>query len=145
MAADLRRPPALDKDRQAIGYAEFWDRYLAAHGDPKTRGLHYLGTVLGLAALGVAAAKKDWRWLLTALVLGYAPAWLGHAAFERNRPETFSHPLWSLASDFRMLGLFAAGRLRAELRRAEAARGDENGIGAADRRGGGEPRGARRL
>jgi hypothetical protein len=118
MTADLRSPPPLDKDRQEAGYGAFWPRYLAAHGDPKTRGLHYLGTTLALAALGMAAAQKDWRWLLMAPVLGYAPAWLGHAAFEHNRPQTFEHPLWSLASDFRMLGLFAAGRLGAELQRA---------------------------
>jgi hypothetical protein len=121
MTADLCRPPAPDKDRkdrQEGGYAAFWPRYLAAHADPRTRGLHYLGTALALAALGTAAAQKDWRWLLMAPVLGYAPAWLGHAAFEHNRPQTFSHPLWSLASDLRMLGLFAAGRLGAALRQA---------------------------
>jgi hypothetical protein len=135
MTADLRRPPAPDKDRQETGYAAFWPCYLAAHGDPRTRGLHYLGTTLALAALGAAAARKDWRWLLTAPVLGYAPAWLGHAAFERNRPQTFEHPLWSLYSDFRMLGLFAAGRLGAALRRAGTAQGEGNGVGAADRTG----------
>jgi hypothetical protein len=149
MNADLRRPPALDKDRQRPGYREFWPRYLQAHRDAKTRGLHYLGTALGFAALGLAAAQKDWRWLLAAPVLGYAPAWLGHAAFARNRPQSFGHPLWSLASDMRMLGLFATGRLGAELRRAGidpgSARGDRDALGAADRRERGECRGARRL
>ena len=62
--------------------------------------------------------RGDWRWIGAAPIVGYGPAWLAHAAFERNRPETFSHPIWSLLSDFRMLGLFLAGRLAAELRRA---------------------------
>ena len=96
-------------------YREFWPRYLAAHADPRTRGLHYIGTSLAVAALTAAAAGRDWRWLLAAPVAGYAPAWLGHFAFEHNRPETFRHPAWSLLSDFHMLGLFLSGRLGAEL------------------------------
>src|SRR5216684_2272368 len=32
-------------------YPEFWRRYLAAHTDPRTRGLHYFGTLLGVALL----------------------------------------------------------------------------------------------
>jgi hypothetical protein len=97
-------------------YAEFWRRYLGAHRDPRTRGLHYLGTSLAFAALAAATATRDWRWLVAAPVLGYALAWFGHLVFEHNRPETFGHPLWSLASDFRMLGLFLCGRLGGELR-----------------------------
>src|SRR5271166_1242028 len=97
-------------------YPEFWRRYLAAHADPRTRGLHYLGTLLGVAALVMAGIERDWRWLLAAPILGYALAWLGHLAFEHNRPETFVHPAWSLLSDFRMLGLFLSGRLGNELR-----------------------------
>jgi hypothetical protein len=96
-------------------YPEFWRRYLGAHRDPRTRGLHYLGTSLALGALGAAAATRNWRWLVAAPITGYSAAWLGHLVFEHNRPETFGHPLWSLASDFRMLGLFVAGRLGDEL------------------------------
>jgi hypothetical protein len=99
-----------------MSYAEFWGRYLAAHADPRTRLLHYLGTLFGAALLVAAGIARDWRWLVAAPIVGYALAWLGHVVFERNRPETFGHPAWSLASDFRMLGLFASGRLGAELR-----------------------------
>jgi hypothetical protein len=96
-------------------YSEFWRRYLGAHRDPRTRGLHYIGTSLALGALGAAAATRNWRWLVAAPITGYSAAWLGHFVFEHNRPETFGHPLWSLASDFRMFGLFVAGRLGDEL------------------------------
>ena len=98
-------------------YREFWPVYLAAHTDPRTRALHYAGTLAGLALLALAAATADWRWLVAAPIAGYAAAWFGHAVFEGNRPATFGHPLWSLASDFRMLGLFLAGRISDELRR----------------------------
>jgi len=99
-------------------YAEFWQRYLLAHGDPRTRALHYLGTIGAAACLALALWLRDWRWLVAAPILGYGPAWLAHVAFERNRPETFSHPAWSLLSDLRMTGLFLSGRLGHELRRA---------------------------
>jgi hypothetical protein len=105
-----------------VTYKEFWPRYLAGHADPRTRGLHYVATAGALGCVAAAAALADWRWLLAAPIVGYGPAWLAHAAFERNRPETFSHPLWSLLSDFRMLGLFLAGRIAGELRRARVER-----------------------
>jgi hypothetical protein len=105
-----------------VTYEEFRARYLAGHADPRTRALHYVATAGALACAAAAAALADWRWLLAAPIVGYGPAWLAHAAFERNRPETFSHPLWSLLSDFRMLGLFLAGRIAGELRRARVER-----------------------
>jgi hypothetical protein len=99
-------------------YGEFWPRYLEAHADRRARALHCLSTSAALACIAGAAIAGDWRWLVAAPIVGYGPAWLAHAGFERNRPETFSHPIWSLLSDCRMLGLFLAGRLAAELRRA---------------------------
>ncbi len=79
--------------------------------------MHYASTLAALGFLGWAVAKADWRWAAAAPVAGYAPAWLAHAVFERNRPATFSHPIRSLAGDFRMLGLFLSGRLGGELHR----------------------------
>jgi hypothetical protein len=99
-----------------LEYAAFWERYLRAHSRKSTRLLHYLGSVLAMLALILAA--YDWRFIIAAPVIGYGFAWTAHVLVERNRPETFGHPLWSLFSDFRMLVLWLSGRLGAHLRRA---------------------------
>ena len=93
-------------------YAEFWPHYLAEHSRPLTRWLHAAGTLTGLALLVFFAAAGRWWWMPLALVPGYALAWAGHFFVERNRPATFAHPWWSFVSDFRMLGLMLAGRLK---------------------------------
>lgn len=98
-------------------YAEFWPYYLAQHSRPGTRRLHFIGTALALVLLALAAAVSAWL-LPAAVVAGYLFAWIGHFVVERNRPATFTHPLWSLVSDFRMFFLWCAGRLEAELKRA---------------------------
>ena len=98
-------------------YAEFWPRYLRQHSRPATRRAHVLGTTLGLLLLAGAIVGADWRLAVAALAVGYGAAWISHVFVERNRPETFSHPLWSLASDLRMTWLSLTGRLGAELDR----------------------------
>jgi hypothetical protein len=102
-------------------FAEFWPQYLRAHSDPRTRALHYFGTALGVLLLLAFIATAEWRLLIAAPVAGYAFAWLAHLVFERNRPATFDHPLWSLWGDFYMLYCWATGRLGAEIARATPA------------------------
>ena len=96
-------------------YPEFWHRYLRAHARRLTRSLHYLGTTLALGCLAAAAILRDWHFLPAAPLLGYGFAWTAHLVVERNRPETFGHPVWSVASDLRMLALAASGCLRSHL------------------------------
>jgi hypothetical protein len=103
-------------------YEEFWPHYLRAHRDPRTRLAHYAGTTAGVLLAAAAALLSDWRLLVAAPVVGYACAWAAHLGFEKNRPATFGHPLWSFWSDFRMLALWATGRLDKELVRAGADR-----------------------
>ena len=99
-------------------YDQFWLRYLRAHAKPQTRALHYCGTLLALTCLILAIAVRDWRIVLAAPVIGYGFAWTAHLTLEGNRPETFGHPFWSLASDGRMLALWLTGQLRPHLARA---------------------------
>ena len=103
---------------QPSTYREFWPFYLREHANPRSRGLHYLGSTLALAALAAFFVTRAWPFLLVAPIAGYGFAWLGHFLIEGNRPATFRRPLWSLASDYRMLALWASGRLGPHLVRA---------------------------
>jgi hypothetical protein len=100
-------------------FATFWPYYVAQHLHPLNRALHLFGTALALGAFGLGATLSPWYALL-ALPAGYGPAWVGHFFVERNRPATFTHPLWSLRGDFVLFGLSLAGRMGPHL--AEARR-----------------------
>jgi len=106
-------------------YREFWPHYLREHARPGTRRLHYAGSVLAIAVLIWALATGTWPALLLVPVAGYLFAWLSHAFIERNRPATFTHPMWSLVSDYRMLWSRLTGRLDAELEKAGVGAGRE--------------------
>jgi hypothetical protein len=99
-------------------YAEFWPHYLREHAKPLTRRVHAVGTYIALALIVTALLAGPWWLLLAGVVAGYGFAWLSHLLVERNRPATFTHPLWSLVSDFRMAFLMAAEKLDPELARA---------------------------
>ncbi|MET0404043.1 MAG: DUF962 domain-containing protein [Cystobacter sp.] len=99
-------------------YAEFWPYYLREHALPSTRWFHFLGTSLAVLLAGTATLTGRAGLLPAALVAGYGFAWMSHFALEHNRPATFTYPLWSLASDFRMAGLMLVGRLDKHLARA---------------------------
>jgi hypothetical protein len=102
-------------------FAEFWPYYLGEHRKPMTRALHFAGTNGALALAAVALqTHKPWV-LLPALGVAYAFAWIGHFAVEKNRPATFSYPIWSFMGDWKMWALTWTGRLQGELDRLDAA------------------------
>lgn len=96
-------------------YRAFWPYYLREHARPMTRRLHYLGSSLALAAFAGLIVTFDPWYLSIAIGTGYGPAWAGHFFVERNRPATFTYPVWSLASDIRMYFLWLSGHLDAEI------------------------------
>ena len=97
-------------------FEEFWPYYVGEHRRPVTRTLHFVGTHLALLCVVLSAVVSPWM-LAAAPVLGYGLAWIGHFFFEKNRPATFTYPLWSLRGDLRMLRLTWAGRMDDEVAR----------------------------
>jgi hypothetical protein len=95
-------------------YEEFWPFYVSEHLDPTCRNLHFAGTSL---AMLLAANPLT---LPLAPVAGYGFAWAGHFIFEKNRPATFKHPLWSLRGDFRMWKKMLLKQMDAEIDKARA-------------------------
>ncbi len=98
--------------REFGSFREFYPFYLGQHRHPVSRRLHVIGTLAMLAIAVFALATRQWRLLPAAVVLAYGCAWIGHFVFEKNRPATFSHPLYSLRGDFTMLRDVLPRRLR---------------------------------
>lgn len=93
-------------------FAEFYPYYLQEHRHPTCRRLHYAGSLLVLMVLGYTLFSGQWLWLLSLPVIGYGFAWVGHFAFEHNRPATFKYPLYSLMGDWVMFRDMLIGRIR---------------------------------
>jgi hypothetical protein len=93
-------------------FGDFYPFYLSQHADPTCRRLHFAGTTLGLAAILHSLSTLNFWWLLPGLAAGYAFAWVGHFFFEKNRPATFTYPLYSFIGDWVMWRDMLVGRIR---------------------------------
>lgn len=83
-------------------FGEFYPFYLNEHSNRTCRRLHFVGSTLVLVCVVAFAATRNAWWLPAALLCGYGFAWIGHFAFEKNRPATFKYPLWSFMGDWLM-------------------------------------------
>lgn len=79
---------------------EFYPFYLTEHSNATSRVLHFIGTGLVLALAAAALLFHNVKLLIAVPFVGYGFAWVGHFFFEKNKPATFKHPIYSLASDF---------------------------------------------
>lgn len=101
-------------------YDEFWMFYLRQHSSRNCRVLHYVGTSVALVFIALLIFVGNLWYLLGAVAAGYSFAWVGHFFIARNRPATFTYPVWSIFSDFRMYFLALTGCLDSELKKANA-------------------------
>ena len=93
-------------------FADFYPFYLSEHSDRTNRRLHFVGTTLGVAAIAHSLSTLNFWWLLAGVVAGYGCAWAGHFFFERNRPATFTYPLYSFMGDWVMWKDILTGKIR---------------------------------
>ena len=98
--------------KRFASFREFYPHYLGEHGHRTSRRLHFIGSCGVLAFIALAIVQRDARWLLAAPLCGYGFAWIGHFVFEKNRPATFRHPLYSLMGDWVMFKDILTGRIR---------------------------------
>ena len=98
-------------------FTEFWPFYVGEHRLPLCRAVHYIGSFAAPATLSFVVMSGRLSLLPLVLVAGYGPAWVGHFIIEKNRPATFTYPVWSLLADYKMLGLFLRGKMAAEVTR----------------------------
>lgn len=103
-------------------FEEFWPYYVSQHLDPTCRALHFVGTSLAMACL--AATPVVPPAILAAPVVGYGLAWIGHFAFEHNKPASWASPKaawWSLRGDVRMWRHIVTRTMAAEVERVQRA------------------------
>lgn len=97
--------------RRFASFREFYPFYLAEHAHPVSRRLHVIGSGGVLVLLAVALWQRNPWWLIAVPACGYGFAWIGHFVFEKNRPATFRHPVYSLLGDWVMFKDVLTGRL----------------------------------
>ena len=93
-------------------FAEFYPFYLSQHSNPVCRRLHFVGSLLVLVVLAWSLLTSNFLWLLAIPVVGYGFAWVGHFAFEKNKPATFTYPFYSLRGDWVMFFQMLSGKIR---------------------------------
>ena len=105
-------------ERTCKNFSEFWPHYLREHAGVRTRAIHYVGTAIVIGAFAALIVTGNAWWALAMPLGGYGFAWFANFFVERNRPATFTYPLWSLYSDFRMFFLAVSGKLGPHLQAA---------------------------
>jgi len=100
-------------------FRSFYPYYLTEHSDLKNRTLHFIGTALVIACLIAGIVLQNW-WLIVVIPFcGYGFAWVGHFFIEKNKPATFTYPLYSLGSNFVMFWHMLTGQINTKLEAAK--------------------------
>lgn len=96
---------------QFDSFKQFYPYYLQEHKNKTCRRLHFIGSSLVLFILIYALLTQNWPLLWLLPIAGYGFAWVGHFFFEKNRPATFKHPIYSLIGDWVMYKDMIVGRV----------------------------------
>ncbi len=93
-------------------FADFYPYYLGEHRNRTCRRLHFVGTSLALVCLVMLVTTGRPQYLVYGLLCGYGFAWIGHAVFEKNKPATFTYPVYSFIGDWAMYRDIWLGRIK---------------------------------
>jgi hypothetical protein len=92
-------------------FRDFYPFYLGQHSNRTCRRLHFAGSCLVFISFVALAVSGRWAWWFLLPLFGYGFAWIGHFFFEKNRPATFTHPVYSFMGDWVMFRDILFGRI----------------------------------
>lgn len=97
--------------KRHVTFREFYPFYLSEHANRTCRRLHFVGTSLVVGVVVAAITTGNAWWLVLAPIAGYGFAWVGHFAFEKNKPASFKQPIYSFIGDWVMYRDILLGRI----------------------------------
>ena len=97
--------------RRFASFAEFYPFYLSEHENRTCRRLHVIGLCCALGFVALACFFRSAILVAAAFGCGYLFAWVGHLFFEKNKPATFRHPLYSFLGDWVMFKNVLTGKM----------------------------------
>jgi hypothetical protein len=93
-------------------FNEFYPFYLSQHSNMMCRRLHFLGSCCIILLIIYVAIFNKLPLLCYIPFIGYGFAWVGHFRFEKNRPATFTYPIYSLIGDWVMFKDILMGKIK---------------------------------
>ena len=99
-------------EKKFKSFSEFYLYYLSEHGNPVNRRLHFFGSLLTIIVVLFVIFTQTWIALILVPILGYGFAWIGHYFVEKNKPTTFTYPLYSLMGDWVMFKDILTGKIK---------------------------------
>ena len=98
------------RERVFGSFEEYFPHQVSQHSRPETRWLHFAGVHLGAVVAAAALVRRQPAGLLALPLIAFWAGRGSHLAVERNHPDTFAHPLWSLRGHLRMIAMMWQGR-----------------------------------
>ena len=99
-------------EKKFKSFSEFYPYYLSEHVNPINRRLHFFGSLLIIIVVLFVIFTQTWIALILVPILGYGFAWIGHYFVEKNKPATFTYPLYSLMGDWVMFKDILTGKIK---------------------------------
>lgn len=98
--------------RKYNSFSEFYPFYLSQHQNEMCKRLHFFGSFIIVLLLAYIAIFSNYLLLWFIPVIGYGFAWAGHVFFEKNKPATFTYPIYSLMGDWVMFKDILVGKVK---------------------------------
>lgn len=109
------------KNEKAVrNFKDFWLIYVMAHQDKRNRWFHFAASISAILSGILFALTREIAFLVSMPVISYALAWIGHLFFEKNKPLTWTYPVWSLIAEQKLFLMMLLNRMDREVERVQS-------------------------